>query len=101
MPYMSGTRGVEEYFGCTTSPIANIPPPFFPSKQWENTFFTLLAEASCDNTDEFDCPNPIIPSTDSSDEPSSPDCLAPHLHWFQTNINISLASFNKFHHGDN
>lgn len=78
--YWFGTKGVMLTFGCTTWPMAKIPPPFFPSKQWANIFFTLPDEASCEITDEFDFPNPRIPSSaPSPDEERSPDCVAPHL----------------------
>lgn len=67
-------------FGCTTWPMAKIPPPFVPSKQWANIFFTLPDEASCEITDEFDLPKPSMPSSASSlDEAKLPDCVAPHL----------------------
>jgi hypothetical protein len=33
LTYMLGTNGVIFTFGCTTSPIAKIPPPFMVSKQ--------------------------------------------------------------------
>jgi len=60
--------------------MANIPPPLILSRQCENTLFTFPAAASCESTDEFACPKPIIPSRDSSEpELNVPDCLAPHL----------------------
>lgn len=66
--------------GCTTCPIAKIPPPF-PSKQWANIFLTLPDEASCEINDELDFPKPSIPSSASSlDESRSPDCLTPQLY---------------------
>lgn len=77
--YSLGTNGVLLTLGCTTSPIANIPPPLLPSKQCEKIFFTFLEEASCERMDVFACPKPTIPSTASEDEPNSPDCLAEHL----------------------
>lgn len=78
--YWFGTKGVILTFGCTTRPIAKIPPPFFPSKQWANIFFTFPDEASCEIIEEFDFPKPSIPSSaPSPDEPRSPDCVAPHL----------------------
>lgn len=78
--YWLGTNGVMFTFGCTTRPMANMPPPFFPSKQWANIFFTLPDEASWEIIEELAFPNPSIPSSASSLEASrSPDCLAPHL----------------------
>lgn len=77
--YWFGTNGVVLTLGCTTCPIAKIPPPFTESKQWANILFTFPEEASCESIDEFDCPKPSIPSTASLDEPKSPDCWAPHL----------------------
>lgn len=59
--------------------MAKIPPPFTPSKQCANIFFTLPEEASCESIDEFDFPKPSIPSRASSDGARSPDCRAPHL----------------------
>lgn len=56
-----------------------MPPPFTPSKQCANIFFTFPDEANCEITDEFDFPKPSIPSSASSEEPRSPDCLAPQL----------------------
>lgn len=51
---MSDTNGVVFTFGCTTFPIAKIPPPFTVSKQCANIFRTFPAAASCDSIDEFD-----------------------------------------------
>jgi len=80
LTYWLGTNGVMFTFGCTTRPIANIPPPFLPSKQWANIFFTLPDEASWEIMEELAFPNPSIPSSASSlEESRSPDCLAPHL----------------------
>lgn len=59
--------------------MAKIPPPSVLSKQCANIFFTFPANASCEIMDEFACPKPSMPSSASEDEPSSPDCLAPHL----------------------
>ena len=60
--------------------MANIPPPRILSRQCENIFFTFPDAASCESTEEFACPKPIIPSRASSeDEPNVPDCTAPHL----------------------
>lgn len=60
--------------------MANIPPPRIVSRQCENIFFTFRDAASCESTEEFACPKPIIPSRASSlDEPNKPDCTAPHL----------------------
>lgn len=74
-------------FGCTTCPITNIPPPFVPSKQCANIFFTFPVTASCEIIDEFDFPKPSIPSSASSlDDPRSPDCLAPHLSHHRINL---------------
>ncbi|KAG5145260.1 hypothetical protein JHK84_030803 [Glycine max] len=67
-------------FGSTTSPMANIPPPRILSRQCENIFFTFPDATSCESTEEFDCPKPIIPSRASSeDELNVTDCTAPHL----------------------
>lgn len=77
--YWFGTKGVVLTFGCVTSPIAKIPPPFILSKQCAKIFFTFPDEASWESMDEFACPKPRIPSRASEDEPSSPDCLSPHL----------------------
>lgn len=77
--YWFCTKGVVLTFGSTTCPITKIPPPLTPSKQCANIFFTLPVEASCESMDEFDFPKPSIPSSASSDESRSPDCLAPHL----------------------
>ena len=79
MTYMSGTSGVVFTFGCTTFPIANVPPPFTVSRQCEKIFLTFPADASCDSMDEFDWPNPRIPSRAWSDDPKPPPILAPHL----------------------
>lgn len=80
MAYWFGNNGVVFTLGCTTCPIANIPPPFAPFKQWANIFFTLPEEASCEITEELSFPNPSIPSSAYSFvELRSPDCLAPHL----------------------
>lgn len=88
--YWFGTNGVMLTFGCTTRPIAKIPPPFFPSKQWANIFFTFPDEASCEIMDELDFPKPSIPSSASSpDEPRSPDCVAPHLLHKHQNHNMN------------
>jgi len=60
--------------------MANIPPPLTVSRQCENTLFTFPAAASCESTEEFACPKPIIPSRDVSVvELNVPDCLEPHL----------------------
>ena len=59
--------------------MAKIPPPFTPSKQWANIFFTLPADASCEIKDEFAFPKPRTPSRASSDELRSADGPAPHL----------------------
>lgn len=77
--YWFGTNGVVFTFGCTTWPIANIPPPCTPSKQCANIFFTFPDDASCDIMDVFAWPKPSSPSNASLLEPKSPDCLAPHL----------------------
>lgn len=78
--YWLGTNGVLLTSGWTTCPIAKIPPPFTPSKQWANIFLTPPDEASCEIIDELDFPNPIIPSSASSlVESRFPDCLAPQL----------------------
>lgn len=78
--YIFGTNGVVLTFGSTTSPMENIPPPTLVSRQCENIFFTFPDAASCESTEEFACPNPIIPSRASSeDEANVPDCAAPHL----------------------
>lgn len=82
LAYSFGTIGVVFNFGCSTCPMEKMPPPLIPSKQWENTLLTFPAEASCEIIDEFACPKPTIPSTESvDDEPSSPDCWAEHLSW--------------------
>lgn len=60
--------------------MENIPPPLILSRQCENILFTFPDVASCESTEEFDCPKPIIPSRASSDdELNVPDCFAPHL----------------------
>lgn len=79
MTYWFGTNGVVFTFGCTTFPMAKIPPPFTPSKQCANMFFTLPDDASCEITEELDFPKPSIPSSASSDETSCADGPAPHL----------------------
>lgn len=80
MTYRFGISGVVFFtFGSTTSPIAQIPPPFTLSKQCANSFFTFPEEDSCEITDAFACPKPSIPSTAPGDLPRFPDCLAPHL----------------------
>lgn len=61
--YSFGTSGVDVTFGLTTCPMANMPPPSLPSRQCEKTLFTFPDAASCDISDEFACPKPIIPST--------------------------------------
>lgn len=80
--------------------MANMPPPSLLSRQCEKTLFTFPDAASCEISDEFACPKPIIPSTAWVDEPSSPDCLDEHLSWSKTckihtcnqEINYSLKS---------
>lgn len=81
--YASGTSGVVFTFGWTTGPMVNMPPPFFPSRQWANIFLTFPAAASCEITDALACPKPRIPSTAWVDAPSSPDCLDEHLCWIK------------------
>lgn len=93
----SGIIGVVCTFGCTTSPIANMPPPLDPSKQCEKTFLTFLAEASCESIEEFACPNPSIPSSACSDEPNSPDCWDPHLSWIKDNTKYKRINKLSYH----
>ena len=96
MAYWSGNNGVMFTLGCTTCPIANIPPPFTPFKQWANIFFTLPEEASCEIIDELAFPNPSIPSSASSfEELRSPDCLAPHLQKYTNERNKNKTSYIK------
>ena len=78
--YILGTSDVVLYFGATTSPMANIPPPLLLSRQCENTFFTFPAAASCESAETFAWPKPIIPSRASSEDALVvPDCLSLHL----------------------
>lgn len=74
LTYWLGTIGVMFTSGCTTFPMAKIPPPFTLSKQCANIFFTFPDETSWESMDEFDFPNPRIPSKASSGEIRLPYC---------------------------